>query len=572
MKRQRLEELLVGYLDGELIPTERDEVDALLQHDPEARQLLTELQATVRLLGQLARESAPEDLAEQVVARIERSALLSARPRSARQRWARVSRWAGSVAAAAAAVIIAVLVVQTETGPYGPKPEPVSPPVEVAKADRAKEADLRKTADARNAETAVGIPHGDRQTGAVDEGQGHGGRPHVAADFDGADTTDSGGRTSGGRRGTWSGEARDGAGNVPAGKMGQREFDELKKQAGDAIARAEGDWKDLRFDAPAGPSAPGEGKLFEGRLLEELAEGEKLAELKDDNYGFAAKGGRTLVAEYRVADVHTGLLNIRKDLADHDVGSVVANADRLVAGRRKSGSPLDFMKSSIVLGGERAIMLVFEGTHSDVCKALARIEARPDVREVRVATLTAKEKTRRTGRGRTPMGLQDNKPAPALRLAAEPGGGGDKAEKRDGDRPGAAPCEEEGPDDETGGAPTTTVPAPVAQPSQSPCPPQRGEAKPDGQGEGCGAASAQGYTGTRPTPDKAPVDIKKLRPGQEAQATQPDEPDADDEGREGLARRRRGRAREQTVRLVIILRADAAATQATSRPAARSED
>ena len=63
-------EQLTAYLDGELAPAQRAEVDRLLAEDPDARALFDELRQTSRLVSALPRASAPEGLADAVVNRL----------------------------------------------------------------------------------------------------------------------------------------------------------------------------------------------------------------------------------------------------------------------------------------------------------------------------------------------------------------------------------------------------------------------------------------------------------------------------------------------------------------------
>jgi len=68
--------LLNAYLDGELTPTQTEQVEHRLADDPEARSLLAELRLVRDRLGALPRASAPAGLAEQVQMVLERQALL----------------------------------------------------------------------------------------------------------------------------------------------------------------------------------------------------------------------------------------------------------------------------------------------------------------------------------------------------------------------------------------------------------------------------------------------------------------------------------------------------------------
>lgn len=98
-------EHLTAYLDGELAPNDRAEVERLLDSDAEARRLLEELRETSALVAGLPRGRAPADLAEQVSARLERAALLGYAPARAtpvRTGWS----WANRLALAAAVVLV----------------------------------------------------------------------------------------------------------------------------------------------------------------------------------------------------------------------------------------------------------------------------------------------------------------------------------------------------------------------------------------------------------------------------------------------------------------------------------
>jgi len=74
--RQQLGELLSAYVDGELGSEESQQVERLLQKDPEAQRLLEELRRTVSAVSSLPRHPAPDAIAEDVQLHIERSALL----------------------------------------------------------------------------------------------------------------------------------------------------------------------------------------------------------------------------------------------------------------------------------------------------------------------------------------------------------------------------------------------------------------------------------------------------------------------------------------------------------------
>ncbi len=72
---EQLEEQLSAYVDGELTPEQRSQVEAALESSPEARERLEELRQVSRFVGQLPRGEAPEDLQEVLFARLEREQL-----------------------------------------------------------------------------------------------------------------------------------------------------------------------------------------------------------------------------------------------------------------------------------------------------------------------------------------------------------------------------------------------------------------------------------------------------------------------------------------------------------------
>jgi len=75
-EKAQLGELLSAYLDGEVTPEQRAQVEAKLESDVEARELLSELEHTVSLVHELPRVAAPPSIAEEITSRLERAALL----------------------------------------------------------------------------------------------------------------------------------------------------------------------------------------------------------------------------------------------------------------------------------------------------------------------------------------------------------------------------------------------------------------------------------------------------------------------------------------------------------------
>jgi anti-sigma-K factor RskA len=75
-EKNNLEELLSGYIDGELSERQCNEVKRLIGHSEEAAAMLKQLQKNKALLGSLPRAQAPAHLFENVRASLERSVLL----------------------------------------------------------------------------------------------------------------------------------------------------------------------------------------------------------------------------------------------------------------------------------------------------------------------------------------------------------------------------------------------------------------------------------------------------------------------------------------------------------------
>lgn len=77
LNQEIIEAKLASYIDGELDPADRAEIEAHLDANPQYRRLVEELRGGRDLLRDLPREQAPPDLAETFTAHLERSALLS---------------------------------------------------------------------------------------------------------------------------------------------------------------------------------------------------------------------------------------------------------------------------------------------------------------------------------------------------------------------------------------------------------------------------------------------------------------------------------------------------------------
>ncbi|MFC1762429.1 anti-sigma factor family protein [Planctomycetota bacterium] len=77
------EELFNSYVDGELSPRERTEVKRLAANDPAVYRQLRQLRNTRIMLRSLPREEPPAEIAENILALLERKSLLDASPTSA---------------------------------------------------------------------------------------------------------------------------------------------------------------------------------------------------------------------------------------------------------------------------------------------------------------------------------------------------------------------------------------------------------------------------------------------------------------------------------------------------------
>src|SRR5688500_13174252 len=73
---ENIEAKLCAYVDGELDPAGRAEIEAHLAAHPQHHQLMAELMKQRELLGGLPRERAPEDLFEAMTNQLERAVLL----------------------------------------------------------------------------------------------------------------------------------------------------------------------------------------------------------------------------------------------------------------------------------------------------------------------------------------------------------------------------------------------------------------------------------------------------------------------------------------------------------------
>lgn len=103
-------ERLSAYLDDEVTPHERAEIDAWLASDPAARAELEELRRVARAVGALPRAAAGLDLADRVISQVEREALLAHRQKP-RSQTARV--WLVGLSTAAMVLIAATIALRS---------------------------------------------------------------------------------------------------------------------------------------------------------------------------------------------------------------------------------------------------------------------------------------------------------------------------------------------------------------------------------------------------------------------------------------------------------------------------
>src|SRR4051812_25148902 len=124
---EEIEAKLAAYVDGELTPTERVEIETHLQNNPSHRALLQDLVLHRNLLRSLPREKAPGDCTEGFQGQLERDILLGGDELSrARRRW-RI-QYSPQLLSAAAIILVAVslgIIVYTVLPPHQSHP-PIS--------------------------------------------------------------------------------------------------------------------------------------------------------------------------------------------------------------------------------------------------------------------------------------------------------------------------------------------------------------------------------------------------------------------------------------------------------------
>src|SRR5215212_3210711 len=128
---ENIEAKLCSYVDGELDPAGRAEIEAHLVANPQHRSLMDELMKQRDLLRDLPRERAPEDLFEAMQNQLERSVLLDGDTPQNAHVAGRSNPWPQYFAAAAvlmlavglAAVIYFVLPNQSRRSRYATVPQ-----------------------------------------------------------------------------------------------------------------------------------------------------------------------------------------------------------------------------------------------------------------------------------------------------------------------------------------------------------------------------------------------------------------------------------------------------------------
>jgi Putative zinc-finger len=137
------EELLAGYVDDSLTPSERVEIDAHLATCATCREEIALATRSVTLLADLPEESVPVGVMNPVMTQIGRQ-----RAGRTRRRWAPRMQWVAGVAAAAAVIALAAVVLpqlgrqagmtaapnaSPNTAAEGAQPSPAAVPLEVQK-------------------------------------------------------------------------------------------------------------------------------------------------------------------------------------------------------------------------------------------------------------------------------------------------------------------------------------------------------------------------------------------------------------------------------------------------------
>ena len=124
-----IDELLNGFIDGELTARQQTEVQRLIAHDAQIAERLRELQQCKMLVGSLPFAEAPAEMAEQIKSSLERRTLLGQQVQGLDEREGARHLLVRKVVAAAAMIgLIAVLggVIYTIVAPEGVTDKPVA--------------------------------------------------------------------------------------------------------------------------------------------------------------------------------------------------------------------------------------------------------------------------------------------------------------------------------------------------------------------------------------------------------------------------------------------------------------
>ena len=128
-ENSNIDELLNGFIDGELTQRQLTEVQRLVSHDARVVERLRELQRCKILVSSLPSNEAPDEILEQIRASLERKTLLGQQPEHSEQRQGARHLLVRKVLAAAAMIgLIAVLaaVVYTIVAPESVSKHPVA--------------------------------------------------------------------------------------------------------------------------------------------------------------------------------------------------------------------------------------------------------------------------------------------------------------------------------------------------------------------------------------------------------------------------------------------------------------
>jgi anti-sigma factor RsiW len=243
------DELLSAYLDDELSPDERAQVEARLAADPAARQLLEQLRSVSQAVQELPRESLGEDLRAAILQRaqankVETDAVLPwPRPQLSAGRTRRAWMWTGLAVAAALLIMVFQPNAEDEDGIPGV----------VAMRGAAEEAAPERSLDLRSGGEVIGPEREFPSTSS--DGFGGGGAGGVVAQSAPPATVLEDGTVAGDAAIATDSSAPLAASQAPASSMELSRRSEL----------AEG----LVLSAPAGGGRSASGETSMGRFVEE---------------------------------------------------------------------------------------------------------------------------------------------------------------------------------------------------------------------------------------------------------------------------------------------------------------